>query len=282
MTDRRLLAFSGRVADQSLRGKVEAEDYVTPQRMGLLCGQWLHDQPNGAINRELLFGDAFDVIERRGEWAFGRSAKDGYCGWVEINRLGAWHAPTHRIAVRTTWGYAKPDLKIPRSLPIHMASGVHVLSRLGGWAEIAISNGSLWVPGQHLTEVPLDPVDVARAFLGTPYVWAGNSGFGVDCSGLVQLAMHASGLACAPDSDLQSAMPGEHLSESQRFEPGDLIFWRGHVGMATGSEMMIHANAFHMMVVEEPIVVAIARIATTDTGPVTRRLRPERRPMPAI
>ena len=113
-------------------------------------------------------------------------------------------------------------------------------------------------------------------------MWAGNSGFGIDCSGLVQVAMGAGGLACAPDSDLQAAMPGEHLVEDAVLEPGDLIFWKGHVAMATGPEMMIHANAHHMMVVEEEIGSAIARIAATDTGPVTLRLRPERRPLPTI
>lgn len=281
MTDRRLLAFSGRVADEALRGTVEAEAYVTPERMGLVTGHWLHDAPDGGTDRELLFGDAFDVIERRGRWAFGRSAKDGYCGWIETDSLGTWHAPTHRVAVRTTWAYGAPDIKTPRVLPLHMTSCLRVLSRRGRWAEIGVSAGSLWVPLHHLTEAPLDPLVMARALLGTPYVWAGNSGFGVDCSGLVQLAMQAAGLDCAPDSDLQAMMPGEHLSETDALEPGDLIFWKGHVAMATGPETMIHANAHHMMVVEEPIGPAIARIAATDTGPVTLRLRPERRPLRA-
>lgn len=282
MSDRRLLAFSGRVADDALRGQVAAEVFVTPERMGLVTGHWLHEAPDGGIDRELLFGDAFDVIERRGEWAFGRSAKDGYCGWVEMAWLGDWQKPTHRVAVRTTWGYGAPDFKIPRTLPLHMSSGVRVLTGREGWAEIAVSAGSLWVPSHHLAEGPLDPVSAARAFVGTPYVWAGNSGFGLDCSGLVQVAMHAGGFACAPDSDLQAAMPGERLSDNVALEPGDLIFWKGHVAMATGPETMIHANAHHMMVVEEPIAAAVARIVATETGPVTLRLRPERRPLPTI
>jgi cell wall-associated NlpC family hydrolase len=219
------------------------------------------------------------VIERRGDWTFGRSAKDGYCGWVDTAWLCPWRRPTHRVAVRTAWGYGAPDIKAPRTLPLHMSTGVHVTGERDGWAEIAVSAGSLWVPVSHLADGPIDVVTAARSFLGTPYVWAGNTGFGIDCSGLVQVAMHAGGHACAPDSDLQAAMPGACLSEADALEPGDLIFWRGHVAMATGPETMIHANAHHMMVVEEDTAPAIDRIAATGTGPVTSRLRPERVPL---
>ena len=144
-----------------------------------------------------------------------------------------------------------------------------------GWARIAVSVGSLWVPEHHLTQSDMDLIEAARLLLGTPYVWAGNTGFGLDCSGLVQVAFHASGRDCPPDSDVQAGMLGQELSPSEPLAARDLLFWKGHVALATGPDKMIHANAHHMAVVEEPISEAITRIASTDTGPVTRRLRPE-------
>lgn len=275
MTDRRFLASNGRVADVALQGFVDTEEFVTPVRRGVSFGHWLHDAPEGNIDRELLVGDAFDVIEERGDWSFGRSAKDGYCGWFETAWLGPWRAPTHRIAVRTTWGYNSPDFKTPRVLPLHLSSGVTIEETTAGWAQIAVSAGSLWVPEHHLTQSDMDLIEAARLLLGTPYVWAGNSGFGIDCSGLVQVAFHAGGRDCPPDSDVQAGMSGRELTPEEPLAAGDLLFWKGHVAMATGPDTMIHANAHHMAVVEEPIVEAVARIASTDTGPVTRRLRPE-------
>ena len=86
--------------------------------------------------------------------------------------------------------------------------------------------------------------------------------------------MHACGRECAADSDLQEASIGSLLKPDTSLEAGDLIFWKGHVAMAVDAENMIHANAFHMSVVCEPITPAIARISQTGGGPVTSIRRP--------
>ena len=62
-------------------------------------------------------------------------------------------------------------------------------------------------------------------------------------------------------------MPGERLSETDTLNAGDLVFWNGHVAIASGDGTLIHANAHHMSVVEEPVATVVARIASTDTGP---------------
>jgi cell wall-associated NlpC family hydrolase len=231
---------------------------------------------DGGTDRELLWGDRVSVIERRGDMVFARSDKDGYVGWLDAFAVGQPVTPTHRISVRTTWAYGAPDFKTPIVLALHMTSRLRVEDSDGAWTTVTGPDGALFVPTRHILPVdqPQDMLDVARAFLGTPYVWAGNSGFGIDCSGLVQVAFHAAGRACAPDSDLQERMAGTHPGDDDQLQAGDLIFWKRHVALVTGPDSMIHANAHHMAVAEEPISEAVARIAAGDTGPVTSRLRP--------
>ena len=278
MSDRRFLAANGRVARSELKGSVEAGLFTDGKEFSLAGSAWLLDSPWGRADRQLIFGDRFVELEREGTWSFGYSSKDGYVGYVWATRLDKTFRPTHRVTARSTYARADPNVRTSFEQHLHLNSEVRVTERCGAWCRIA-SSDRLYVPAAHLAELGSRDGDVVRwvrVMLGTPYVWAGNSGFGIDCSGLVQAAFHAAGLECPPDSDLQEAMPGERLSETDTLDAGDLVFWNGHVAIASGDGTLIHANAHHMSVVEEPVAAAVARIASTDTGPVTSRLRPTR------
>lgn len=238
---------------------------------------WLRPEPDQAPDRQLLVGDPFEVETTRNGWAYGRALKDGYVGHVLEAALAVEIAPTHWVSVRSTWAYEAPDIKSLPVVDLHMTARLQVTGESEGWLEVLYGDGQCYVRTSQCRawqDWLNDPVEVARLFLGTPYVWAGNTGFGLDCSGLVQVAYHACGLACAADSQDQKVMPGDP-PESQ--EPGDLIFWKDHVAMETGEGTLIHANAYHMSVTEEPRHVVLTRIAATPSGPVSARLRPTRR-----
>ena len=245
-----------------------------------LRNAWLRAEPDGKPDRQLLVGDAFEVDETRAGWVRGRAEKDGYPGWVREDALGPEIAPTHWVAVRTTWAFGAPDIKSDPVVDLHMTSPVEALEETDTWLRIRHGDGAAFVPLAHCRAILAhlrSPVEAARAFLDTPYVWAGNTGFGLDCSGLVQVALRASGFECPGDSHEQERMPFARVPDGAALEAGDLVFWKGHVAMATGPDRIIHANAHHMKVVEETASPAFARIADTETGPITSRLRPERK-----
>ena len=117
-----------------------------------------------------------------------------------------------------------------------------------------------------------DAAGVALRFLGAPYLWGGRESLGLDCSGLVQQALAACGKACPRDTDMQAGIgvavaPGD-------LARGDLVFWKGHVGMMLDAERMVHANGHHMATVVEPLAEAIARIEAAGYGPPTAYRRP--------
>ncbi len=236
---------------------------------------WLRPDPEAPPDRQVLVGDGFEVFERKDGWARGRATKDGYEGWLPEAALSEAIHPSHWISVRSTWGFAAPDIKSLPMIDLHMTSPVEVVSEAVGWCEVRIGERGIFVPSAHcrrIGERAIDAVGVARAFLGTPYVWAGNTGFGLDCSGLVQAALRATGVDCPADSGDQETMAGTAVTHGE-LAPGDLIFWKGHVAMVSGENAIIHANAHHMAVVEEPMDEAFARIAASETGDVTSMLR---------
>jgi cell wall-associated NlpC family hydrolase len=275
MTDRRLTLANDRVAHIALQGRVEAPAYadVDPFEVAIPLVDLLRS-PDGARERQLLLGDAFEVIERRDGFAFGRATKDGYCGYLPETALCAPTKVTHWLAAPASHLYSEGRAQAPQSVGISFASRLCVLGQSGEFAETPHG----FVPAGHLQPLGKwynDPVEVAGLFLGTPYLWGGNSHSGVDCSGLVQLSLLACGQACPGDSDLQQAL-GAELPMDATLQHGDLLFWKGHVAMMIDTELMIHATGAFMATVVEPAKVAIARIRANTGGDVThrRRLRP--------
>ncbi len=273
--DRRLTPSNGRVASATLRGLVEAQRYsegvgkqvLTPTTMIWHAPQKLRPE------RELLFGDLFTVLEIRDGFAFGQSVKDGYCGYVCAADLGEATEPTHIVSARTTHVYSAPNIKIPHELALPFGARLSVSKEDGQFSRLADGRH---VPAMHLRPVEdhfSDPVAVAELFLGAPYVWGGNSSFGLDCSGLIQAALLACGIPCPGDSDLQEQALGRALADDATIERGDLFFWRGHVAMAVDGKRLIHANAHTMSVAYEPIAPAIARIMAAGDGTLRTRKR---------
>ena len=268
--DRRLTPFSGEVAHVSLQGRIDAVRFTEgePAQVRVPLADLLR-APGGARERQVLMGDGFLVIDRREGHAFGRAAKDGYCGWLPEGALAPEAPVTHVVTAPATHLYAGPRVQDRDLASLSFGAKVRVIGEARNFYETPEG----WVPVPHLAPVDHrfdDPVAVALMFLGTPYLWGGNSRAGIDCSGLVQAALLACGIPCPGDSDLQQEL-GHAVNEDLR--RGDLLFWKGHVAMAVDADTMIHANGHHMAVAIEPIAAALARIEAAGGGPLTARRR---------
>lgn len=273
-TDPRVTPSNGRVAHVSLEGQVEAERFV-PGRWMMVQQPMVNltDAPRGARTSQLLFGERFLVLETADGFSFGMAERDGYVGYILSGALTGAEDATHWVMAPATHLYPKPDLKVAPDVALFFGSLVKVTGERDAFRRIHTGH---YIPHQHL--VPLaarfsDPVGIADMFLGTPYLWGGCSRWGIDCSGLVQQALIACGIDCPRDSDQQAAALGVALPEDAPLQRGDLVFWRGHVGMMASDTMLLHANAHHMAVAYEPLDEAIARIGAREFGAVTARKR---------
>ena len=269
--DPRLTLARPDLASTDLEGVVRAARYVEPRRMRVAVpSAGLRAAPNSQAEQldQVLFGEAFDVLEETGPFAWGQAVRDGYVGWVEASALASDECePTHRVSALRTFAFATPSIKSQSFGPLSLHALVRIAQAEG---EMLRVEGAGWIPAKHLAPIGADfcePAATAERFLGTPYLWGGRDSVGIDCSGLIQQALYGAGLTCPRDSDLQAGLgaPVEHAELAR----GDLVFWRGHVGMMLDAARLIHANAWHMAVEIEPLAGAIERIARRGGGEPT-------------
>jgi cell wall-associated NlpC family hydrolase len=219
-------------------------------------------RPDAPLDTEALKGERVTIYDSSAEgFSWGQLAADNYVGWLPSNALApAGPAPTHKVAALRTFAFPGPSIKLPplEALPLGATLAVtRIADRL------ALTSSGAYVPAMHLKpvgEYEQDFVAVAERFLGVPYLWGGKTALGLDCSGLVQLALMACGIASPRDSDMQERGLGTVVGDHADLKRGDLIFWKGHVAIVRDRATMIHANAHHMAVAVEPIAEAVSRI----------------------
>jgi cell wall-associated NlpC family hydrolase len=261
--DQRLNPYRRDIAAKHLEGRVETARFVEGtiaeiiEPIADVRRDPAHEAP---LDTQALKGERVVVYETSDEgWAWGQMECDNYVGYFSANALGpVGPLPTHRVIVPRTFGFPAADIKLPPMIALPMGAKIDIVKET---ERFALDNFGWHFPLAHVAPLGSrqpDFVAVAESLMHAPYLWGGKSSLGIDCSGLVQIALQLAGLACPRDTYMQEQIGVPvALKDIRR---GDLVYWKGHVAIAQDAKTIIHANAHHMMVAAEPLSDAVTRI----------------------
>nr|WP_246350449.1 C40 family peptidase [Sphingobium boeckii] len=260
--DRRIHAVRGDIADIALAGVLFAPHYARPMtRRCSVPVAAVREAPgdDAELISELLHGEAFEILDLSGAWAWGYSAHDHYVGYIRQDVLDDSPAPAWRVRVRSA--EVLNAATEGASVRERLSMGALVAGTLDG---DGVETAKGWIARESLqpaNHVGGDPVTFAQQMIGVPYLMGGRSVDGIDCSGLVQLSLALTGVSAPRDSDLQAEALGTPRAPDAALRRGDFIFFEGHVGMMVDAERMIHANGNANAVSIDPVADVRARAA---------------------
>lgn len=265
--DPRLTPARPDLAAKHLEGKVKADRFVEGELYAVndaLAPVRRAPSPDAPLETQALKGERVTIYDRNDNgWAWGQLASDDYVGWLpEAALTQTMITPTHRVIALRTFAFPGPSIKLPPVEQLPLGARIELVEQDDTFA---VTGQQHYLPRRHVAPLEThepDFVAVAERFVGTPYLWGGKSSFGIDCSGLVQVALDAAGIKAPRDSDMQERALGSVIppSQWQALRRGDLLFWKGHVAIVRDADSIVHANAHHMATAIEPLTAAIARI----------------------
>ncbi len=222
------------------------------------------------IETEAIFGETFVVEHNENKWSYGYLQNDGYYGWILSNCLSEYCNTNYKISKKWAFIYEKPDPKSKRIMTLYLNSFVNVISKKNNWSKVIyIKNskkcfGYIFSKNLDLKSKMNNWILTAKSLLGTPYLWGGKTPEGLDCSALIQLSYACQNILIPRNSYNQFKISKKLPFLKKNLSSGNLIYWKGHIGIILDQNNFLHANGYHMRVEQEPIDNVIKRLGKGD------------------
>lgn len=214
---------------------------------------------------QFVFGEPIYVYDIFDGWAWCQSANDSYVGYVDEASVRKGDLVSNSRVIKTmVHCYVDPDPRsnvrcsLPMGALLNVAGSATVRLPSAEFRMFQSTSLDFWVPEQAISdkfEPPQRFLAIATMFRSSPYLWGGKTSLGIDCSGLIQVALGTTGVKVPRDTDQQL----KYFEDNGKLRLGspskqDIIYMPGHVCIVEDEEEnVLHADGIDMLVKSEPL-----------------------------
>jgi gamma-D-glutamyl-L-lysine dipeptidyl-peptidase len=238
---------------------------------------------------QAILGSDVVLLEVKKKWVRVRTP-DQYTGWMSTSDLRKWSgagsygAQGHAVQVESLFANVYRETDVTKHAPLltapfesrlELAGNDNDKDSQGRWLQVVLPDGrAAWIQRSDIVRDPgtltiEQSIELAKRFLGLPYLWGGRSSYGYDCSGFTQMLVRSRGIVMPRDADLQAAWGGVVAVERKDLRAGDLLFFGASADKITHTGMYIGDGEFIHDTTHGHPVVQISRL---DDQPWTRIL----------
>ncbi len=220
-------------------------------------------KPNADVVSQAILGSNVATLQKKGKWIKVQTT-DQYTGWVEKKALRdtkhhPYAASGETVQVTSLFANVYRETDVTEHAPVvtlpfetHLEVVAHGTNDDGRWLQVRLPDGRTgWIQSGDVTAHPKlltipESIELAKRFMGIPYLWGGRSSFGYDCSGFTQMLVRSRGINMPRDADVQASWSGVVQVDRKDLQPGDLLFFGSspqkitHTGMYIGNGEFIH------------------------------------------
>ena len=193
---------------------------------------------NSEIVSQMIYGDNFRIIKKENKWLRIRIKEDNYLGFIQHKNFKYYLKPTHKINKLKAKIYKSPN-KQKKINELTYGSKIRVIDKKNEFLKFDTG----WIRKNEtvpITYKEKNPFKQISIFKNINYKWGGKSFNGIDCSALVQIFLNFNKRFCPRDAKDQVKYFKKNI-KFKNIKKNDIIFWKGHVGIALSKKKLIHA-----------------------------------------
>ena len=224
----------------------------------------IYTKPNikSEVSSQILYGEKFKILSEKKGWIKIKTYFDNYIGYIKKQKFKKKFKPQLKIYKLKSRIFIKKKNKFcPSKSFLYFASGLSLLSQDKKYIEFEKNK---WVQKKHTKKInhyEKNYVKIIKMFLNSKYLWGGKTSKGIDCSALIQIYFYYNRIFFPRDSKDQIRYC--KIKKNNKFNKGDIIFWKGHVGICLDRYKFIHAYGPKKKVLIMPIKTTIELIKRT-------------------